>query len=493
MAPEPKDVPGDDVSLGNTMTESVDAAELGRVSMEVGTGGSASPGNVRALLEILRHRRSRRFGLGMQMVSGPLAYESPHAGMPLTEAEEALLAFAACGITGYALADLLYERGQGGTIMSGLLGRTVPSGDAIQTVALLLMNQQGTYYLKRPQDFAPEEIRELIGLAEREAYVECYRRSRVKICATPVTAPREPIFNINCNQWSLYDPAATYFLPVNDLTRMYINGLLEIFNETTGAYIVDERAGFRPAGLRRFAQSRGGHLLDDPRAGRVVTIQQLEDLVTEFVTAEQGMMIQNIALMVQATGLGGFPHWAAHPYGWFLALGCRLAQMRASRYLGMGWLLSTALRILGRDFPVPHVLGIEHDGTRLLTPYCPPYYPSMEAAVREVVERKFGFQGIFRGAIVHSAWRDPSRVAAAAPDVSEAVIQATIAYCEYVHDSYGRFPAYVPPLRTVLGFQVNHIDIDFYDRYYRPEALPAAQRNHWRDWHGNDAGGRGSN
>ena len=32
------------------------------------------------------------------------------------------------------------------------------------------------------------------------------------------------------------------------------------------------------------------------------------------------MMLQNLALMVQALGLGGFPHWAAHPFGWFQAL-----------------------------------------------------------------------------------------------------------------------------------------------------------------------------
>ena len=64
-----------------------------------------------------------------------------------------------------------------------------------------------------------------------------------------VAPPLDPLFNINCNQWSLYDPAGTYFLPVNDLTWIYLNGVLEIFNETTSAFIVDERAGFRPAGL----------------------------------------------------------------------------------------------------------------------------------------------------------------------------------------------------------------------------------------------------
>ena len=53
----------------------------------------------RALLQILRGRRSRRMGLGMQMQSGPLAYRSPHPPMRLTEEEEAILAFAACGVT----------------------------------------------------------------------------------------------------------------------------------------------------------------------------------------------------------------------------------------------------------------------------------------------------------------------------------------------------------------------------------------------------------
>jgi hypothetical protein len=286
---------------------------------------------VATFLQILRERRSRRFGLGMKMATGPMAYESRHPGIPLSEEEEALLAFAACGVTGYALADLMYEQRQGGTIMSRLLGRTIPSGDAAQTVALIVMNRGATYYVKRPQDFAPDEIPELVKMAERGEYVELYRRSRVKIRDGRVTPPLNPPINLNCNQWSLYDPASTYFLPVNELTWIYINGLLELVNEDNNVFIIDERANFRPAGLQRFAKSRGGHLFDDPSQGRVITIQQLEEFVTEMVTLEQGMMLQNIALMVQALGLGGFPHWAAHAFGWFQALGFRMGEMRASR------------------------------------------------------------------------------------------------------------------------------------------------------------------
>ena len=438
---------------------------------------------VATFLQILRERRSRRFGLGMKMATGPMAYESRHSGIPLSEEEEALLAFAACGVTGYALGDLMYEQRQGGTIMSRLLGRTIPSGDAAQTVALIVMNRGATYYVKRPQDFAPDEIPELVKMAEGGEYVELYRRSRVKIRDGRVAPPLNPLINLNCNQWSLYDPSSTYFLPVNELTWIYINGLLELVNEGNNVFIIDERANFRPAGLQRFAKSRGGHLFDDPSQGRVITIQQLEEFVTEMVTLEQGMMLQNIALMVQALGLGGFPHWAAHAFGWFQALGFRMGEMRASRYLGMGRILSALARLFSRAPAVPYVLGLEHNGVALLNAMCPPYYPSMEAAVRTLVDAKVGPQGIFRGGAIHSVWLDPTTVVKASPAPSEANIQAAIAYCEYVFNRYGRFPAYAPSMRTVLGFQVNHLDVEFYDRHYRAESLSEAQRDHLKRWH----------
>jgi hypothetical protein len=60
------------------------------------------------LLDALIERRSRRFGGGMSLNGGPLAYDSTHAPQPLSMEEEAALAFAACGITGPALAELPY-------------------------------------------------------------------------------------------------------------------------------------------------------------------------------------------------------------------------------------------------------------------------------------------------------------------------------------------------------------------------------------------------
>src|SRR6266550_4123963 len=393
------------------------------------------------LLTALRERRSRRFGLGMKIPSGPLAYESRHKPAPLTEDEEAALVFAACGITGHALADLCYAKDGGGSIMAGLVARTIASGDGLQTVSLVVTNDHATYLIRKPRELPGGEIPELIKLGQRGEFTELYRRCRVKIKDGRARTPSEPLFNINANHWSAHAPGTSYFLPINDLTLMYVNGLLEILNEHTGAFILDERNNFLPAGLGKFARSRGGHLEDDPQKGRVATVRQVEQFVTEFVTVEQGMMLQNLGLMAQALGLGGFPNFANHEFAWFQALGFRMEQMPASRYLGAGTLVSLAMRLLRRDPIVPYPVGLECKGSVLLKPFCPPYYQSMTEAVRAVAEIKSCANGVFRSA-AGSAWANHREVTQQVPAVSDAAIAAATAYCEYVWERYGRFPAY---------------------------------------------------
>jgi hypothetical protein len=431
------------------------------------------------LLDALRGRRSRRFGAGMEMPSGPLAYKSRYPAVPLTEAEEGALVFAACGITGPALADLCFAEGGGGGIMGGFTGRTIASGDGIQTVSLFVTNDTGTWFIKRPQNFSHTEISDLIELARKNAFAELYQKMRVqKRDGRRATVPSEPMFNINANQWSLHAKGTTYFIPVNDLTVMYINGLLEIFNETTGAYILDERASFRPAGLGKFARSRGGHLEDDVAKGRVITIVGLERLVTEVCTIEQGMMLQNLGLMAHALGLGGFPNFANHETAWFEALDFEMTSLSLGQYLGAGLLTRTFMTIAGKnkayEFPIALV---SHDTSeRLLQAYCPPNFPTMREAVQAVVEMKQGPKGLFRRKGPDCRWVEPDTIKEQIPPISRKAIEATIAYCEYVFERYHRFPAYMPPFRTVLGFQACHLDLDFYDRYYKAEATTELQR-----------------
>ncbi|PYI89010.1 MAG: hypothetical protein DME26_02225 [Verrucomicrobia bacterium] len=104
----------------------------------------------------------------------------------------------------------------------------------------------------------------------------------------------------------------------------------------------------------------------------------------------------------------------------------------------------------------------------------------MTDAIGAVVEAKFGHRGIFRGRNGGSAWSKHNEVTEQIPATSEAAIDATIAYCEYVWKRYGRFPAYLAPYRTVLGFQACHLDAEFYERFYRPEALSDSHRKDFK-------------
>lgn len=435
------------------------------------------------LLEALTQRRSRRFGLGMKMDAGALAYQSRHSPMPLSEDEEALLVFAASGFTGFALADLVYTPGKG-DIMSHLLARTVASGDGAQAVAIFVINDQGTYLVRRPQELSQDELKAALEMVRKSAFTEAYRLMRVKIKDERSAPPLDPMYNLECNHWSVYQPGTTYIVPVNDVTFLYINGLLNIFGPTTAAYVLDERHSMRSAGLKRFARSRGGHLDDDIQSHEIGTIQTMEVGTAELIAIEQGMMHQNMALMAQAMGIGGFPNFAVHPFGWFQALGFRMNQMTTSRFFSESWLFALIASFFHKNLPFIYPVGLELGDQVLLQAHCPPYYPTMREAVMAVVETKFGRQGTFRGGITNSAWRDPSAISSTLPDLNEEAIEATISYCEYVLKTYKRFPAFVTPFRTVLGFQAAHLDIEFYDKFYKPEALSDSHREHLARWHG---------
>ena len=428
------------------------------------------------LLDSLRGRRSRRFGAGMQIDHGPFTYTSDMSPTPISEDEEAALAFAACGLTGYALADLAYGRGQGGSMLDGLVGRTVSSPDSVNAVSIVVINDEATYILKRPQDFAFDEIPDLIGEAKAGKLTALYQRMRVKIRDGRTTIPVVPGLNFNINKWSLYAKGSTYFLPVNELTAIYINALLEMFDPTMGLYVVDERNLFQPPGIGRFAKSRGGYLDDNPEDGRVVTIQGLEMSFAEAVAVEQGMALQNLGLMTQALGLGGFANYARDEYAWLQALGFRMQSMRSSRYVGAPRVLGWILQLIGRDFMYPYAVGLERDGDVILHPYTPPYYPSMREAVLAFVDHKFGKTGVYRDGAKTSDWRNPESVSAEIKPPSEVAIEATIAYCDYVFRRYGKFPAYSAPFRNVIGYQATRVDPDFYDRFFKPEALTETQR-----------------
>ena len=212
--------------------------------------------------------------------------------------------------------------------------------------------------------------------------------------------------------------------------------------------------------------------VDVPRDGRFMTVGFLESWLFELAAVEQGAVVQNLGLMGQALGLGGFPHFAAHPFGWTQALGFRMEEPRFSRTIAASPLLKLALRASGKDILLPTAVGLESDGQTLIKPYCPPYYSGMKEAVLAFLDSKFAPQrGSFRDGGAATAWRDGTRVQAGIPEYPKAAIEATIEYCEYVYGRYGRFPAACGPFRTVLAYQAHRLDPDFYKQFYRADSL----------------------
>src|SRR6516162_4945530 len=112
------------------------------------------------LFEALYRRRSRRFGLGFEMPTGPFRYKSAHAPLPLSELEEALLVGAGAGFTGLAFWDLPTPAPYPRTS-----GRAFPTTRAGGCTTLFFTNDDGFYFLD--DNVAPSKQREIETAEER--------------------------------------------------------------------------------------------------------------------------------------------------------------------------------------------------------------------------------------------------------------------------------------------------------------------------------------
>jgi len=69
-------------------------------------------------------------------------------------------------------------------------------------------------------------------------------------------------------------------------------------------------------------------------------------------------------------------------------------------------------------------------------------------------------------------------------EISPEGIECTKAICNYIHETYGRFPGTVDAMHLMWLMQVHHLDLDFYDRFFRPGAYGATHAAHLASWHG---------
>ena len=428
---------------------------------------AAPPGLADALaypfFQTVFDRKSRRVGLGMEVGSEVLAYRSPYEPVPLGELEEALLCTAGTGLTGLNLGDLDPARG-----MSTLVQwttRTWPSSCSSHGTELFFTNDDGTYLLDMfgllPE---PGEVATLAGkpIDEQVAWlVDLHRRARVELQPGRAPLPRTLPGLFDFNQWNANQPGTTLFIPVTNTTLEYINLLFLYLARSYGFSIVDEQAGWRSAGLQAALDS--GRL----DSGRQMGIVELEQRVLSMLVVEQAFICQNINLAMQALGLGG---WTFTGYiarfvmggGDVPGLGFRFAEAKA-----------------GPSYPVGK------DGH--FEAFIPPYYADMHEAVDAFMAIKWA---AFDDE-VPKPYKEPDRVVDAVPRPHADTVELVKDYCQYAFETYGRFPVYLDPMYQRLTVQAQHVDPDFYERYYRPGALTGQHLGHFERWHPDLADGLG--
>ena len=419
------------------------------------------------LLDAIAGRRARRFGLGMTLPSGPLAYTSAAEPVPLSELERSILIAAGTGVTGWTFGvpfgpDRPDEHAH---YTQRYTGRTAPTAAGIGTPVLFTTDDSGIY-LTNTRDRLPERVREFDGdraNALNHIVQDC-RAHTVQLSERRLDLPAAPPHMLEPNLWMANAVGSTLFMPVGDASEQVL-GLMAMAL-ANGNVLVDDIAR-RPAGDPA-PFIRSGLLQENKR----VPLTVLQQMAYEGNLAELAFMGHNMVLTLQAMGLGGLyfnglNRWSifgAFAEGGVEGLGFRF--VRDDR-----WLLPNPVGLDG------HIEGL-----------CPPYVSDMREAVDIFIERKFGPHGAYDPR-TPGPWRDAKAVKQGVTPYSAEFVDCLTDVAQYVYDTYGKFPNTFTTM-VLSGFvQAVHLDTGFYDTHYQSGAYLETHTQHMHRWHRDHAGG----
>lgn len=439
----------------------------------------------RPLLETLWRRRTHRVSSGIKKVAaGSMTYSSEAAPQPLDDLEEAVL-IAATGCTGLTMPDRPFEEpATGKPVMAKpnltMVGRTAGSPDNAQGTHFFLINDSGTYFLRKLPPFEAGDPFDPDTLLARAA------EAKVKILDKRLdVAEREFPAYLDSNRFLSNLPGTTVLLPVVDLSHQYINGLMYLLTQPDGARptLVDDRNFYRAAGVKRWVKS--GFLNNDLK----IPLGLIGTLRTQI---EADLLVQNLFLVAEAIGLGAWIHATISPP---VLTGDPKFIDRYGPVLGFEhaiprWRLMDLLRW---HVPLPrfanlrsHPVALRHNGEYLIKAKCPPNYESMDHAVDTVIEAKFGPQGLYNDRPLFSKiYKNDfgDRYLNEAGVYSSDVINCVRDVCNYIYNTHGRFPAHCEAIHVPgIWLQVHHVEIPYYDRFFR-NGLSEAHRRHNELWH----------
>lgn len=412
------------------------------------------------LVEAMFGRRARRFGLGMEIPSGPLAYTSRAEPMPLSEQEQALLVAAATGVSGWTFGVPFGPRtpGSHAEFTVRFTGRTAPTAAGMGVPALFFTDDDGCY-CTRTRDVRPELMREIDDAGDPlERVLATCRAHTIRVGEQRLDVPSEPPHVLPPNLWWVNKPGSTLFMPVGDASEECLGFLGLMIRH--GVMVVDHDTGEPAGNLQPFVRSG---LLD---AEKRLPLAELLSDVHESACLELAFMGHNIVLMLQAVGLGGL---------YFNGMD-GLTVLGAAARDGIGGL---GFRFVEDDrWLTPNPVGL--DG--VFEGMCPPYYPDMHAAVEAFVARKFGPGGAY-DPDTPGPWRDAAEVKKTVDPYSRDFVDCMAEVAQYAYDKYGKFPGTRSTIMLPGFVQAHHLDVGFYAAHYQDGAYLDTHARHAEVWH----------
>jgi hypothetical protein len=411
-------------------------------------------------VQALFGRRARRFGVGMEIPSGPLAYKSKKEPFPLSETEQMILVAAATGVSGWTF-GVPFGPGTPNAHAEFTLrftGRTAPTAAGLGTPVLFFTDDFGCY-CTRTRDVQTQKMLELDqtdnGL---EHIVSVCRDHTVRLQENRLDLPSVPPHILPPNLWWANKPGSTLFMIVGDSTEVCL-GLMALMMRH-GVMVVDQDTG-KPAGnLEPFVRS--GLLDPDKR----FPISELQHDVLQCVCLETAFKGHNIVLMLQAMGLGGL---------FFNGLD-ELSVLGANAGDGINGL---GFRFVENErWVTPNPVGLPGVYEAL----CPPNYPDMHAAVETFVARKFGENGAYDPR-TPGPWKESDRVKKTVEPYSKDFVDCMSEVAQYIYNKYGKFPGIRGSVMLPSFVQAHHLDTDFYDKYYKEGAYLHTHAKHHDLWH----------
>ncbi|NLF31037.1 MAG: hypothetical protein GX591_09145 [Planctomycetes bacterium] len=409
------------------------------------------------LIDALMGRRSRRVFRGAEIPDGVLAFRSAHAPMPLSELET-LLVVAACGAnTGWH--HLIYRAERYAPHLSNYAGaaggRTFPSAAGFHTSKTFYTDDTGLYVLDDRDAPAFAERRADGGLDFDEvlsALRGCVRRVHPGRLRLP---PRTPQVEPH-NTWVVNHPGTLLVIPVGDLAQQVLLALCYMLQN--GLVITDDVHRRPVPGIEQFA--------DIVDVENTWTLTFLEQFALGELAVELGASCYAGALTLQAMGLGGWMFSGIDPFA-------LLGASEDPEVPGMGFRCDRDDR-----WPYPNPTGL----AGVMEGFCPPHHATMRDAVEAVCRRKFGPGGPFHPQ-TPGPWKDTPAVRGAAEVHGERFRRCVAHQAQYVYDAFGKFPGTVPSIYALMYLQAQHLDLDFYDRFFAPGAYLATHAEHMRQWH----------